>query len=715
MSTPPSSVLERIDPICDRYEAAWLAGQRPRIDDYLRQVPEVERAALLHELLRLQRAYLQGDQRRRWQQGERVSVRAYLEETPSLHDYPELVFELVCSEVLLREEMGEKPKPVDYLDLVPSHQTQLRRFFTARDLLPPATLQGMSDPLTERAAKAATVVEAAHTVDELPPSASAHASMPPASERPAPLGEAVLAQPGYEVLGELGHGGMGVVFKARQIKAGHLVALKMILAGRHAEPDQLSRFRTEAEAIARLQHPHVVQVFEVGEHNGLPFFSLELCPGGSLDKKLAGTPVPPREAATLVAKLAQGVQAAHQARVLHRDLKPANVLLAANGTPKVTDFGLAKKLDAQGVTLPGVIMGTPSYMAPEQASGAGAELGPVVDVYALGAILYECLTGRPPFRAATVLDTLRQVVSEEPVPPRQLNAQVPRDLETICLKCLHKEADKRYRSAAELAQDLGRYLGGEPVQARPVRSWERAWKWARRRPALASLAAVIVVATLSLLGGGLWFMAQLTEQRNQAIQARDEVEREKTRTEKQLLRSEWLLYASQIALAQRAWQDGDVQHARDLLDACRWDFRGWEHAYLRHLFDETYQTFRGHTHWVHSVSFSPDGKRLASASLDQTVKVWDAQTGKEVLTLKGHTLWVHSVSFSPDGKHMATASGELGKPGEVKVWDGQTGQEVLTLEGHTEPVLGVVFSPDGKRLASASGDKTVKVWAAHTN
>src|SRR6516162_10091704 len=230
----------------------------------------------------------------------------------------------------------------------------------------------------------------------------------------------------------------------------------MILAGGHAEADQLSRFRTEAEAIARLQHPHVVQVFEVGEHNGLPFFSLEFCPGGSLDKKLAGTPLPPQQAAVLVAKLAQGVQAAHEARVLHRDLKPANVLLAADGTPKVTDFGLAKKLDAQGVTLPGVVMGTPSYMAPEQASGAGAELGPAVDVYALGAVLYECLSGRPPFRAATVWDTLRQVVSEEPVPPRQLNAQVPRDLETICLKCLQKEAARRYASAAEVADDLGR-------------------------------------------------------------------------------------------------------------------------------------------------------------------------------------------------------------------------------------------------------------------
>jgi serine/threonine-protein kinase len=434
MSTPHSSVLERIDQICDRYEAARLAGQQPRIADYLRNTSEAERSALLRELLRLERAYLQGDQRQRWQRGERITVQAYLEEAPSLRDYPELVFELVCGEVLLRGELGERPRLADYLDLVPTHQAQLRHFFVARQLLTPKTLQGLSDRVTLRAAKQVTVGEPHHTVDELPPPAGEPTRALPAPERPAPLGEAASKPPGYEVLGELGRGGMGVVYKAKQINADRLVALKMILAGGHAGPDLLTRFRTEAEAIARLQHPHVVQVFEVGTHNDLPFFSLEFCPGGSLDKKLAGTPLPPIKAATLVGKLARGVQAAHKARVLHRDLKPANVLLAADGTPKVTDFGLAKKLDGRGVTIPGVIMGTPSYMAPEQACGKGAELGPAVDVYALGAILYECLTGRPPFRAATVLDTLRQVVWEEPVPPRQLNAQVPLDLEMVCLK-----------------------------------------------------------------------------------------------------------------------------------------------------------------------------------------------------------------------------------------------------------------------------------------
>jgi serine/threonine-protein kinase len=277
----------------------------------------------------------------------------------------------------------------------------------------------LSERITLRVAKQATVVEPDHSVDELAPPAGEPTPAQQAPEQPALGGGPVAAPPGYEVLGELGHGGMGIVYKARQVNADRLVVLKMILAGGHAEPDQLARFRTEAEAIARLQHPHVVQVFEVGQHNGLPFFSLEFCPGGSLDKKLAGTPLPPKEAAALMAQLARGVQAAHAAQVLHRDLKPANVLLAADGTPKVTDFGLAKKLDAQGATISGVIVGTPSYMAPEQASGMAHELGPAADVYALGAVLYECLTGRPPFRAATTWDTLQQVLTREPVPPRQ--------------------------------------------------------------------------------------------------------------------------------------------------------------------------------------------------------------------------------------------------------------------------------------------------------
>jgi formylglycine-generating enzyme required for sulfatase activity len=327
-------------------------------------------------------------------------------------------------------------------------------------------------------------------------------TLPPA---PAPVaGSDARAPAGYAIEKELGRGGMGVVYKVRSLTLQRPCALKMILSGAHSGGEEVERFRTEAQAIARLQHPGIVQVFEIGEHDGRPFIALEFCGGGSLDGKLRENPLKPCEAAALVRSLAGAVQAAHEARVIHRDLKPANVLLTERGEPKVTDFGLAKKLDEDGATRTGSVMGTPSYMPPEQAEGSKA-IGPPADVYSLGAILYECLAGRPPFRAATPLDTILQVISDEPVPLRQLNQQVPADLETIAHKCLQKDPRKRYACARALADDLGRYLDGEPIQARPVGAVERALKWARRRPALAALLGVVLLALVSLavLSGNL--------------------------------------------------------------------------------------------------------------------------------------------------------------------------------------------------------------------
>jgi hypothetical protein len=329
-----------------------------------------------------------------------------------------------------------------------------------------------------------------------PPRTAEPATLPPTS--PAPATDFV-SIPGYEILGELGRGGMGVVYQARQVKADRLVALKMILAGAHASEQDLNRFRIEAQAVARLQHPNIVQVYEVGDDHGLPYFSLEFCAGGSLEKKLAGTPLPPQDAARLIETLARAVQAAHDKGIVHRDLKPANVLLTEEGMPKITDFGLAKKLDAAGPTASNAIMGTPSYMAPEQAGGRGKEVAPAADVYALGAILYERLTGRPPFRAATPLDTLMQVVSDDPVPPSQLNARVPRDLETICLKCLAKEQIQRYASAKALAQDLHRFFEGDPVTARPSGEWGLAVRWAKKHPITAILTGLAVTGMLFLI------------------------------------------------------------------------------------------------------------------------------------------------------------------------------------------------------------------------
>ena len=286
-----------------------------------------------------------------------------------------------------------------------------------------------------------------------------------------PSAEGLPQIPGYEVLGLLGRGGMGKVYKARQLGLNRLVALKMILSGVHAHPVELARFRTEAEAGARLQHPNIVQIYEVDEYDGVPFLALEYVAGASLEQRLHDQPLPPRQAAELVATLAGAVHHAHQQGIVHRDLKPANVLLADSKEPwqfslKVTDFGLAKKLDEIGQTQTGAVLGTPSYMAPEQAAGRVKDIGPATDVYALGVILYEALTGRPPFVASSLMETLEQVRSQEPTPLRHLEPKVPRPLEVICLKCLAKEPERRYPSAKALAADLERYLNGEWIEAR---------------------------------------------------------------------------------------------------------------------------------------------------------------------------------------------------------------------------------------------------------
>jgi serine/threonine-protein kinase len=329
--------------------------------------------------------------------------------------------------------------------------------------------------------------------------------------------------PGYEIEAELGRGGMGVVYKARQTDLGRPVALKMILAGAHASAAQLARFRAEARAEARLQHPNIVQVYEIGEHDGLPYFSLEFVDGGNLGQKAGRQPQPPRDAAGLVEALARATHYAHERGVVHRDLKPANVLLTADGTPKIADFGLAKVLDDEaGSTRTGSVVGTPSYMAPEQALGRHRDVGRTTDVYALGAILYELLTGRPPFLGATMLDTVEQVRTEEPLPPTRLQPKVPRDLETICLKCLQKDARKRYAGADELAEDLRRFLAGEPIKARPVGSAERLWRWCRRNPRLAGLSAAVALLLVTVAAGALAFAYQIDRKQRETEQARAE-------------------------------------------------------------------------------------------------------------------------------------------------------------------------------------------------
>jgi serine/threonine-protein kinase len=329
-----------------------------------------------------------------------------------------------------------------------------------------------------------------------------------------PAAESLPAVPGYEVLDLVGRGGMGRVYRARHLALGRVVALKLLL--READDRLLARFREEARAVARLQHPNIAQLYEAGTADGLPYLAQEFIDGGTLSRRIAGEPQPPKYAAATLELLARAVHFSHTQGILHRDLKPGNILLTTDGTPKVADFGLAKVTTATGgetppdtggdLTRTGEPLGTPAYMPPEQASGVVTTIGPAADVYGLGAILYELLTGRPPFQAPDVVQTLALVLTHDPVSPRVLQPKLPRDLDTICLKCLEKSPRKRYASAADLADDLGRFLRGEPIVARPVGKVERAAKWARRNKALAALLVVSLLCVLVLIGSAvaLW-------------------------------------------------------------------------------------------------------------------------------------------------------------------------------------------------------------------
>lgn len=559
----------------------------------------------------------------------------------------------------------------------------------------------------------------------------------------------------FEILGELGRGGMGVVYKARQLRLNRHVALKMILSGSHAGPEQLLRFRAEAEALAPLQHPNIVQIYEVGELDGHPYFSLEYIDGGSLAQKLASTPQPPRQAAQLVETLARAMHFAHLRGIVHRDLKPANILLASGGrkppdvaetsgglrspltdvVPKITDFGLAKNLDSDNAhTRTGAILGTPSYISPEQASGR-KEIGPATDVYALGAILYEMLTGRPPFRGESSMDTMLQVMTEEPVPPKRLQPKVPADLETICLKCLEKDPIKRYTNAEALADDLKRFLAGEPIKARPIGSVARVYKWTRRRPTLAALVFLGMAAASALFFGSLWYNAKLSaanrlekqrsedlivekgkvedqrrraeEERQKAVIAQRREEEQRKDALDRLEHSRRSLYAFQLMHAASLARI-DPKQALDLLqdpERCPEGFRDFTWFYLHSLCRRERASIplpKG----TSCFALAADSKTLATGGGDETVLLWDVDKRQSRPLKTGHAGPVVAVAFAPDGQTLATASFDK----TIKLFNVETGAELGTLEGHTQGVRTVVFSPDGKWLASGGHDRSVLLW-----
>ncbi len=516
----------------------------------------------------------------------------------------------------------------------------------------------------------------------------------------------------YEILEEIARGGMGVVYRARQVSLDRVVALKMILAGQLASEADVERFYVEAKAAANLQHPNIVAIHEVGQHDGQHYFSMDFVAGNSLAELVRESPLPAARAARYVKTIAEAIEFAHRQGTLHRDLKPSNILIDAFDQPRVTDFGLAKRIEADAqLTATGSLMGTPSYMSPEQAGACGGKVGPASDVYSLGAVLYELVTGRPPFLGETLIATLNQVLNAEPVAPRLLNPNIPRDLETICLKCLQKEPQHRYPSSEELAKELARFLHGEPIHARPIGKTARLWRWCKRKPLVASLSALaasLLIAIVVVTAVGYFA------------------------TSTALDRSEHTLYAAHINLADEARRTGDDGRLVDLLERHvpqpgHVDLRGWEWDYLRNQ-SRILTTIKDQPNdapnsllsrflasagqqkpnlALRSLAWSPDGQSLAGGTW-MAIQIWEPESGNVICTLPQFAQWL---AWNPDGRRLA-ATGRM-EP-ELVVWDTVDRTRVLTLggrsQGYTHELMGLAWSRDGRRLAFATFDRRIEIW-----
>jgi WD40 repeat protein len=508
----------------------------------------------------------------------------------------------------------------------------------------------------------------------------------------------------YELIEEIGRGGMGIVYKARQRSLNRTVAVKLILSGQFATPQIVQRFRGEAAAAALLRHPNIVAIHEIGLQADHHYFSMDYVEGQNLAQLVRNQPLPAPAAARYVKGIAEAIDYAHRQGILHRDLKPSNVLIdSATDEPRVTDFGLAKRLDGESSpTVTGQVLGSPNFMPPEQASPGHGKVGRPSDVYGLGAILYHALTARAPFQSESLPALLTQVLNADPVPPRLINPSVPPDLETICLKCLEKEPARRYGTAKDLAQDLGRFLADEPILARPIGLVGRTWRWCRRKPVVASLAVALLVASSLGLAGVLW-------QWRRAVQ--------------EGLTARQRLYVSDMNRVQQAWEEGNVTHARDLLlrhtpKAGQTDLRGFEWRYLWKLCSQDNSIF-AYTNFVDTagqLAYSPDGKVLAVAA-GHTIKLLDIPSRRELIDLQepdGND-FIYRVAWSPTDSNMLFTAGNRGV---IKRWNLAT-KEVSVFadfapKGKPTPYSSMVLSRDGKLLAIAmeatAGADALRIW-----